>query len=320
MSDAAAFFANKKKSKKKAFKFNANKIDAATVTTTVHVDAPALSTDAEVSSIGTALASTSIAENDSNQNTNNTNTKFNGGSVEDPALATGGQWDDEALAASYSRKGAVAAASTAEVLDMKAFDAKRRDQDDIAERMRLEETKAQLAAAREGMEREAQRLKEERERKREETKKPESRAIGGISGIGAGGKWVPPHMRSGSGLSRVRMGSVGPPASQKLDTQDSSLFPDLAAADKILEQQKGQESVAYKVQKKTPVGGGATWGSRPPIARQKQLPESKPKTPEPDAEIYVPPSTKSTQPPPIEKKKPTKKKKKDLSTFKPSSS
>jgi hypothetical protein len=36
MSDAAAFFANKK-SKKKTFKFNANKIDAATVTSTVHV-------------------------------------------------------------------------------------------------------------------------------------------------------------------------------------------------------------------------------------------------------------------------------------------
>jgi len=36
MSDAAAFFANKKK-KKKAFKFNANLVDANTVTSTVHV-------------------------------------------------------------------------------------------------------------------------------------------------------------------------------------------------------------------------------------------------------------------------------------------
>ena len=36
MADAAAFFANKKK-KKKAFKFNANKIDAASVETKVHV-------------------------------------------------------------------------------------------------------------------------------------------------------------------------------------------------------------------------------------------------------------------------------------------
>jgi hypothetical protein len=37
MADTAAFFANKSKKKKKAFKFNANKIDAATVSTTVHV-------------------------------------------------------------------------------------------------------------------------------------------------------------------------------------------------------------------------------------------------------------------------------------------
>lgn len=36
MSDTAAFFANKKK-KKKAFKFNANLVDATTVTPTVHV-------------------------------------------------------------------------------------------------------------------------------------------------------------------------------------------------------------------------------------------------------------------------------------------
>ena len=36
MADAAAFFANKKK-KKKAFKFNANNIDASTVTQTIHV-------------------------------------------------------------------------------------------------------------------------------------------------------------------------------------------------------------------------------------------------------------------------------------------
>ena len=36
MADAAAFFANKKK-KKKAFKFNANKIDASTVEKKIHV-------------------------------------------------------------------------------------------------------------------------------------------------------------------------------------------------------------------------------------------------------------------------------------------
>jgi len=319
MSDAAAFFANKKKSKKKAFKFNANKIDAATVTTTVHVDAPALSTDAEAASVGMALASTSIAENDSNQKTNNT--KSNGGSADDPSSSAGGQWDDEALAASYSRKGVTAAASTAEVLDMKAFDAKRRDQDDIAERMRVEETKAQLAAAREGMEREAQRLKQEREKK-EESKKPEpsnrfSAAVGGM-----GSKWVPPHMRAsgGGGLSRVRMGSALPASLKKLDTQDADLFPDLAVADKILEHQKGHEKVAYKVHKKTPVGGGATWGSRPAVVRPKKVtvPKEKAPEPEPEPKVEVEPTPKPQPKPVIAKKKPTKKKKKDLSTFKSS--
>jgi hypothetical protein len=37
MADTAAFFANKKTKKKKTFKFNANLIDASTVTHTVHV-------------------------------------------------------------------------------------------------------------------------------------------------------------------------------------------------------------------------------------------------------------------------------------------
>jgi len=37
MADAAAFFANKKKGKKKAFKFNANNIDASSVSQNVHV-------------------------------------------------------------------------------------------------------------------------------------------------------------------------------------------------------------------------------------------------------------------------------------------
>jgi len=129
-----------------------------------------------------------------------------------------------------------------------------------------------------------------------------------------GSKWVPPHMRSGGGLQRVRMGgSAGD--SQKLDTQDANLFPDLAVADQILEKQKGHDGVAYKVQKKTPVGGGATWGSRTPIKNPKKPSEPQPKSPEKEPEVAAPAPA-----PPVEKKKPTKKKKKDLSTFKPSSS
>mmetsp|Transcript_12497 Transcript_12497/g.18343 ORF Transcript_12497/g.18343 Transcript_12497/m.18343 type:complete len:319 (-) Transcript_12497:127-1083(-) len=318
MSDAAAFFASKKKSKKKAFKFNANKIDAATVTTTVHVDAPALSTNTEVAAVVIGLAGTSIAENDTNNHASTANSKSNETSTEDQALSPGGQWDDEALAASYARKGAATTGTTAEVLDMKAFDAKRRDQDDIKERMRVEETKAQLQAAREGMEREAQRLKEQKEKGQEQVTKPETGRTAMGSGMAGGIKWVPPHMRSGGGLQRVRMGGSAFD-SQKLDTQDASLFPDLAVADQILEKQKEHDGVAYKVQKKTPVGGGATWGSRTPVKISKKSSEPQPKLPEKEPEVTAPAPA-----PPVEKKKatlkPTKKKKKDLSTFKPSSS
>jgi hypothetical protein len=37
MADTAAFFASKKTKKKKAFKFNANLVDASAVSSTVHV-------------------------------------------------------------------------------------------------------------------------------------------------------------------------------------------------------------------------------------------------------------------------------------------
>jgi len=353
MSDAAAFFKNKKK-KKKGFKgFNANKIDAASVTPTVHVDAPALSTDAETStaSATAALAASTLQDTTvSTNDTNNTNNAETG--------AEGGEWDDEALAATYTRKGATSAgtSATSELLDMKALESKRREQDDVAERLRVEETKAALAAAREGMEREAQRLKEEREKKEEE-KKPEASGLGGV-----GGKWVPPHMRAGSGLSRMRMGAAvgGATQSRKLDTQDENLFPDLAAADAILEQQKQQ--VAYKVPKKTAVGGGATWGSRPPAIKQEKQEPPKPapaskSAPSPKTELpkMAPPKTEAPKttpkdepsppteteqekakeepappetpaaptvstpaPAPTTAVKKKKKKKKDLSTFKPS--
>ncbi len=76
----------------------------------------------------------------------------------------GDQWDEEALAASLTRKGAVTATSnTTELLDMKAS---RSEQGNIAEKLRVEETKAKLKAAKEGMEKEAQRLKEEKEKER----------------------------------------------------------------------------------------------------------------------------------------------------------
>jgi hypothetical protein len=249
------------------------------------------------------------------------------------------QWDDEALAAaSTSTAHAIALTSTgtsnaAELLDIKALEIK--GQDDIAERMRLEETKAALAAAREGMEREGQRLKLKEE---EEKKKGPSGRFSSAAAVETSfqsSNWVPPHRRSGasSSLGRGR-------ASQKLDTQDESLFPDLKEADKILQQEKKHDAaVVYKVPKKTAVGGGATWGSRPVVPKTAPAPKQEtgagPPAPAPVVVAPAPPVVAQPAPAPLVAPivAPTttladpklsvgaglkkKKKKKDLSTFKP---
>lgn len=237
---------------------------------------------------------------------------------------TNDQWDEEALATATARKAAVATGATTELLDMKALDLKGNEQDDIAEKLRIEETKAQLAAAKEGMEKEAQRIKEQRENKHQDgatttTTNSKPRFGAAAAGLAAtGGKWVPPHMRGGQGGMRPR-GLGMRSASHKLDTQDESLFPDLAAADAILEQKK--EKPAYSVAKKTPVGGGATWGSKPKPRKPdppkpKEVATPEPEKEEPPAPAPAPKPVEATAPKPTVK--PKKKKKKDLSTFKPS--
>lgn len=334
MADAAEFFAKKKKGKKKAFKFNANKIDASTVTQTVHVDAPALSTDQEAGG-GMAGLSISSPSNPSEGAPSGENDK-----------GSGEQWDDEALAATFTRKTAApSGGTTSELMDMKALNPKGTEQDNIAEKLRVEENKAKLAAAREGMEREAQRLKEEQEKKKEATSATAPRFAAAAAGGGGGGKWVPPHMRAGGAgtLPKIRMGAAGGSVFQKVDTQDENLFPDLASADAIIEQQQKHQQPLFKVVKKTPVGGGASWASKPKIAASKPKPKPKPK-PEPPkktvepaaapaAAAHAPPATPekpntitstetspvaATTPPDKVTKKPLgkKKKKKDLSTFK----
>jgi len=261
MTDAAAFFANKKK-KKKAFKFNANKIDSSTVTNTVHVNAPAISTTkTDVSSTTGILSSLTVGNGSS--------------SSSDPAVAManggddGAQWDDAALAAKTSRKGmAVSVPSgvtTKELAETKAMALKTytsgNEQEDIAEKLRVEETKAKLAAAREGMEREAQRIKEGKEKKEQEvTSSRFGNAAAGMSASsGVGGKWVPSRMRTGGGGIPTGWGSKMS-SQKKVDTEDEDLFPDLATADAIIEKQK-QEQPAFKAPTKTPVGGGASWGA-----------------------------------------------------------
>jgi hypothetical protein len=235
------------------------------------------------------------------------------------------QWDDEALASATARKAAVASKSNTELLDMKALDLKSNEQDDIAEKLRIEETRAKLAAAKEGMEKEAQRLKEEKEKKEQGTGAGAGTGSGkprfgaAAAGMAAtGGKWVPRHMRTGGGIAPSRLGMGG--AFQKLDTQDENLFPDLAAADAILEQKK--DKPAYTFAKKTPVGGGATWGSRPKVKLEPKKEEPKPEEPK-EEEAPAPTAAPATAPVEAAKSKapvkPKKKKKKDLSTFKAAS-
>jgi hypothetical protein len=129
------------------------------------------------------------------------------------------------------------------------------------------------------------------------------------------------------------MGGGG--GASKVDTQDETLFPDLASADALLKQQK-LDQPAYYAPKKTPVGGGATWGNRPKLnlkkkpAQSEAQPEPKPeekKAEEKKEAVSEPPPSESapaTEPAepaaaPKQPIKPKKKKKKDLSSFKASS-
>ncbi|KAL7557112.1 hypothetical protein ACA910_002401 [Epithemia clementina (nom. ined.)] len=253
---AAAFFANKKR-KKKAFNFNANLIDVSAVGQTTHVEAPALSKDIEASGHQTSGSSAfgsnvgaQATASSASHNVVTDNEQDGPGVSEDDQ-----QWDEAAV---VSRVKTVPTSSAPEVLDMKSF-SQSKGSDNISEKLRVEETKAQLAAAREGMEREAARAKAERERKEQEAKDKEA-AKAATGGGGAGGIWVSARMRAAqSSLPKIRMG-VGV-KQQQLDMSSEELFPDLAAADKILEQ-KEKSAPTSRGPKKTPVGGGASWATK----------------------------------------------------------
>ena len=241
--------------------------------------------------------------------------------------------------------------TSSEILDVKTLSQTTREEsDNIQERLKLEETKAALQAAREGMERQAQRLKEEEQQQQTtaattttRTTTPSSgrfsAAAANISGVSSSGaKWVPPHLRAGGGTSLTTTTTrARPVSSQKLDTKDETLFPDLNTAGQILQQEKKHESVAYKPPKKTPVGG--TWASsssrttavsKSPAVKEaavesKPAPEANPApTTSPETKPAVPaPTTRvpAAQPTATEAKTTTvkkKKKKKDISTFKSS--
>jgi hypothetical protein len=271
------------------------------------------------------------------------------------AAAAEEQWDDAALASSSTSRRPLTAGGAASggVLDYKSLAPRVGSGDGIAEKLRREETKAQLAAAREGMEREAQKLREEQERKEQEAAARQQRLATAASSTTAGGaKWLPPHLRAGGAGSSIasafsRVSVTG----GKLDVQNEELFPDLASADKILEQKEKEQHAAFKIPKKTPVGGGASWASKatalpgpppqapvpsPATSQSVQIDAEPPVTKtttvaqEPDPDVTeaeaVPeaasPAASSESPAhasDVPKIAPKKKKKKDLSTFKPGS-
>lgn len=191
MADTAAFFAKKKKGKKKFKSFNANKVDASTVSSTVHVDAPAIST-----------ANLDPKKEEKNK------------SADDE------EWDTMQI---NSKKTVVTNKTQAvtELLDMVALEERRREEEDISERMEKEATKQALAKAKEGMEKQAQEA--QKAKQEEEKKKAEKEAKSKVSSTG---KYVPLHMRH----SMMKPKKLSSSTTTALNTSDESAFPDLATA------------------------------------------------------------------------------------------
>lgn len=287
-------------------------------------DAPALSTQESKAPAGAAAEANAPAS-----------ATHVGGQQQASSSSSSPDWDDAAHHHNSNKSAAPKIAMEQTTLEMKTTIAGGAS-DNIAQRMRIEETKAQLAAARQGMEREAQKLAQEKARQ-------QALAAEKAVAVAASGRWVAPHMRASSSSSALRLQQPSRlPGANKLDTASEELFPDLAAAGKIL-QEKEKSQTTVRVPKKTPVGGGATWASKPKITKTTTAtaptPEPAASTPkkEKEQEQETPPPPLSsapaavvetpappvpvtplpTVPPKITRKTGTKKKKRDLSTFKP---
>jgi hypothetical protein len=238
-------------------------------------------------------------ESSSSTTTQNNNTIANTLMME--SAISGEGWDDEALAASLMKhvhhpraasSSSTFHSTTTELLDMNSLSIKRREEDDIAERMRVEDTKAQLAAAKAGMEREAARLAAEAAAAAaaSETKST------GSSSSSMNKSWIAPHLRGGAmGMTTSTRTGFG----TKLDTQSEELFPDLHMADAILEKQQQQLIKAVAANSKVTVGSsssssstmgvgaGATWGgamttsATRPTLQLKKVPKKPPMEPRP---------------------------------------
>lgn len=207
MADTAAFFAKKKKGKKKFKTFNANKVDVSSVSSTVHVDAPPIagSTPGGINSSKEEKKKHTVDDDDEWDTIEQTNSKNNV---------------------------VVTTNKTTELMDMVSLEERyMREEENLSDRMEKEATKKALAKAREGIEKEGQKLKEEEEKrkKEEEEKKAKAAAKAKAPSNTSGGKWIPPHMRANARPVAARKPS-GSNTTTALNTSDEAAFPDLATA------------------------------------------------------------------------------------------
>ena len=210
--------------------------------------------------------------------------------------------------------------ATGEVLDMKTtYESQMNEKEEIQEKLRVEETRKQLAAAREGMKKEEERLKEEMEEKK---KKEQELAEARNMTAGGSTRWVPSHMRSSApsggiggirpmGLGRSGMASSLTGFQRQVNMRDEELFPDLATADKMMKQEEEQKVNATKAKKKTVE---AKKVEKDENKEEKETEKETPvATPAPIPAV-APVTTAASIAAELQKK--PKKKKKDLSTFK----
>ena len=244
-----------------------------------HVDAPEIS----VEDVTTTLGGLSLLGGEAGGALSSDDDQWadtQGGALEGWGSKKKGSGANNNSASLVGATGAAGADSkVTELLDMQALNAKRNVQDDVAERLRIEETKAALARAKEGMAKEAERLAADKAEKEAQAAARSDgggasggSALGGAIGGGGGGKWVPSFRSTGSSSSGVGSNIRGPASmgggvgigagmgfQKSVDLSSEELFPDLAVADQILAEKEKQLKAEQDRMASTPQSTG--WGS-----------------------------------------------------------
>jgi len=273
---AAAFFASKKK-KTKNKKFNANKISIGGSSAPTSAGTKKAASVAAVGKEHAAFSSNHVDAPKLSRPTTGLDDLLGGpddGWAEPAAGPQSSAPKTSAVAGVLPKKKPKA---VGELLDMSALNARRAVEDDIVERLRIEETRGMLRGAAA-----AQKKLEEDEAERKEGKAPKAapRALGApvaAPAAPADGKWIPAHMRNrsaagperapgqamglGAAMGRMRM------SSKKVDTGDGAAFPTLSqgvaavAAEEEAAKKLSAKGVARPQQPSRGGLGGASWGA-----------------------------------------------------------